>query len=376
MPRSFWLPLFAILMLLFAANHVFSRQRPVQQTEPPVAPPEVELRDCVAGAGIVEPRSENIQIGSHLPGIVNKVHVSVGQKVAPGDLLFELDSRQVRADLEVKRAELDAAYSELSRLEQMPRPEDVPPVTAQKEEAAAALLEMQDAYDRQNRLKTSGAATEEKIVSSKARLDVAKAQLERMKAEEAKLLAGAWAADKALAMARVHSSQRNVEQKEIELSRYRVEAPAVIVNGVPSHELTILQVNVRPGEPVAAVPGNPLIILGDTSVKHVRVDIDEHDIPRFQENAPAVGIVRGELQQKYALKFVRLEPYVVPKRSLTGDNRERVDTRVLQAIYAVVETPDQHPVYVGQQIDVFIDAAGVKGEKEGNQNPASKHGSN
>jgi len=31
---------------------------------------------------------------------------------------------------------------------------------------------------------------------------------------------------------------------------------------------------------------------------------------------------------------VRFEPYVVPKRSLTGDSTERVDTRVLQAIYS------------------------------------------
>jgi hypothetical protein len=51
---------------------------------------------------------------------------------------------------------------------------------------------------------------------------------------------------------------------------------------------------------------------------------------------------------------VRIEPYVVPKKSLTGDNSERVDTRVLQVLYAL---PDDRPakVYVGQQMDVFLD---------------------
>jgi len=42
------------------------------------------------------------------------------------------------------------------------------------------------------------------------------------------------------------------------------------------------------------------------------------------------------------------------KKALTGDNTERVDTRVLQVIYAV--EPGKLPVYVGQQLDVFIRA--------------------
>ena len=33
------------------------------------------------------------------------------------------------------------------------------------------------------------------------------------------------------------------------------------------------------------------------------------------------------------LRFVRIEPFVLPKRNLTGDSLERVDTRVLQVIY-------------------------------------------
>ena len=65
--------------------------------------------------------------------------------------------------------------------------------------------------------------------------------------------------------------------------------------------------------------------------------------------------MRGDPRQEFRLSFVRVEPYVIPKKSLTGDNTERVDTRVLQVIYAL-ETKDR-PVYVGQQMDVFIEAA-------------------
>jgi hypothetical protein len=66
-------------------------------------------------------------------------------------------------------------------------------------------------------------------------------------------------------------------------------------------------------------------------------------------------MLRGAASQEIPLRFVRVEPYVIPKKSLTGDNTERVDTRVLQVIYAL--EPTAQPVYVGQQVDVFIEAA-------------------
>lgn len=55
-----------------------------------------------------------------------------------------------------------------------------------------------------------------------------------------------------------------------------------------------------------------------------------------------------------------MEPYVVPKRSLTGDSSERVDTRVLQVIYEF--NRPQFPIYVGQQVDVFIERGGKAGK--------------
>ena len=56
------------------------------------------------------------------------------------------------------------------------------------------------------------------------------------------------------------------------------------------------------------------------------------------------------------MKFVYVEPYVIPKQSLTGYNSERVDTRVLQVIYELAE--DRPPdVYIGQQMDVYLKAA-------------------
>jgi hypothetical protein len=94
--------------------------------------------------------------------------------------------------------------------------------------------------------------------------------------------------------------------------------------------------------------------MGSIDPLHVRVDIDEAESWRVRPDSPAVARLRGNPAISVALTFVRFEPYVLPKRSLTGDTAERVDTRVLQAIYAFA--PSDFPAFVGQQVDVFIRA--------------------
>jgi multidrug resistance efflux pump len=118
----------------------------------------------------------------------------------------------------------------------------------------------------------------------------------------------------------------------------------------------ILKVNVRLGEYAAAgVLFTPLMTMGSIDPLHIRVDIDEADAWRVRSDSPAIARLRGNPTIAVALSFVRFEPYVLPKRSLTGDTTERVDTRVLQAIYAF--HPNDFPVFVGQQVDVFVKAS-------------------
>ena len=126
-----------------------------------------------------------------------------------------------------------------------------------------------------------------------------------------------------------------------------------------------MQVKLRVGEFAAAAPvANPLIVLGRSKPLHVRVDVDEHEGWRVHAGATATGRVRGNSDLKTPLSFVRFEPFVVPKKSLTGDSTERVDTRVLQVIYRVER--DDLPLFVGEQLDVFIDGGPVQsgGEKQ------------
>jgi hypothetical protein len=95
------------------------------------------------------------------------------------------------------------------------------------------------------------------------------------------------------------------------------------------------------------------MILGDVEHLQVRADVDEQNAPRLQAGQTATAYLKGDTTQPIELSFVRIEPFVIPKVSLTGASTERVDTRVLQVIYSF-KRPQDRPVYVGQQVDLFV----------------------
>lgn len=116
----------------------------------------------------------------------------------------------------------------------------------------------------------------------------------------------------------------------------------------------MLRVDARPGQYAAAGPGaKTQMVLGNLNPLHVRVDIDELDAWRFSPKGKAVASLRGGRQQSFPLAFVRLVPLVQPKKTLTGENSERIDTRVMQAIYAFSEA--NPAVLPGQLLDVYIE---------------------
>jgi multidrug efflux pump subunit AcrA (membrane-fusion protein) len=154
-------------------------------------------------------------------------------------------------------------------------------------------------------------------------------------------------AELAETQALVAAAQAQIHAVEVEMERSVVRSPL---------EAEVLQVKVRAGEFAPAAPtSTPLVLLGRSKPLHVRVDVDEHEGWRVRAGAPGVGHLRGNADATTPLSFVRFEPFVVPKRSLTGDSTERVDTRVLQVIYRIER--DDLPLFVGQQLDVFIEAA-------------------
>lgn len=305
------LPTLAAICAVFATLSIIRTQPKRERTEPPVAPPTSSYTETVAAVGLVEASTENVAIGSHLAGIVEKVCVTVGQKVKAGDSLFQLDTRHLEAELRVRQAAVNGAQ-------------------AQVRTAESLLSDARDQLARAQKLAKENVVSNDDLTRRRFATETAEARLEEASAAAASALA-------------------QVKATETELERSTVTAPM---------DAEVLQVKVRAGEyaPTGQVT-QPLLILGQRQPLNLRVDIDEHEGWRIQPTAAATAHVRGNPNLKTTLRYVRTEPMVIPKRSLTGDSTERVDTRVLQVVYEIQDR--QLPLYVGQQMDVFIDAQSV-----------------
>jgi multidrug resistance efflux pump len=339
-------PAVALSMGMLGFYHVQEQSKPASLAPPPTPPARAPFDQAVAGSGVVEAQTENIAIGAALPGLVLEVFVpssKVGLRLRAGTPLFRIDDRHLRAQLAVAEAQLSLASSRLAKLQKQPRPEELPPSLAKVKAATATAARLEDEYLRARRLLRVAAVSQEEFVKARLTFEASLHEQAQAQAEYDLLKAGAWKPDLEVAEATVKESQANVEQLKTEIARALVVAP---VDGV------VLQVDVRPGERITETTAKPLMVLGQLETFHVRIDVDERDIPRYRPGAPAKAYPRGDSSQGLELSFVRVEPFVIPKKTLSGENTERVDTRVLQVIYAI--QPSQTQVYVGQQLDVFI----------------------
>jgi multidrug resistance efflux pump len=348
MLAKYILPMLAVLGVTFAGYTVYkSRQTPPPSQpliSPPTAPPKVKT---IAGAGLVEARKENIPIGVNIPGVVTEIYIKKGDYVKAGDPLFRIDDRDYRAQLRIREADLASAKAQLHRLVSAPRAEDVPPAEAAVAEARAKLEDAEAKARRSEKLYQRQMIAPSDYDVDRFGFAAAQAALSKADADLKRIKAGSWKEDIEVARAAVQLAQSQVDSIKTDLQRLTVHA---LIDG------EVLQLNVRLGQYAAMAWREPMIVLGDVNRLHVRVDIDENDLPYFEKGADAVATLKGRPQARFPLKFVYVEPYVIPKQSLTGYNSERVDTRVLQVIY---QLPDDRPVdlYVGQQMDVYLRAA-------------------
>jgi len=282
-----------------------------------------------------------------LSGIVTSIPVKVGDRVKAGDVLFALDDRAARAEVASRRAQFAAAQQTLARLEDLPRPEEIPAAQARVQEAEASLNDAKTQFEMWEGIPDKRAVSIDDLNKRRYAAMAAEARLRQAQADLALLKAGAWKPDIEVARAEADAAKAQMDIAQTDLNRLTVRAPL---------DVTVLQVNIRAGEfATAGTSSTPLMLVGDLQTLHIRTDVDENDAWRIKPGAKARGSLRGNSQIAFDLSFVRVDPYVIPKRSLTGDSAERVDTRVLQVLYAF--TPGDLPVYAGQQVDVFIEAA-------------------
>jgi multidrug efflux pump subunit AcrA (membrane-fusion protein) len=300
---SVWL---AVAGMGFAAWVLIGANKTEPMPAPISEPPRSPYEQTVAASGIVEAVNENVRIAPPTAGLITKMFVVVGDQVTEQAPLFQLDDRDLRAQL-------------------LSREAAIPPLRSQIDEQKYRIGDLDTQWRRLKSVHDERAVSDDDLKRTWYALEMAKRSLQRFDANLKQAIA-----------------QR--DEITILLDRLTVRAPR---NG------TILQVNVRAGEYATPGSSEPLILLGEIQRLQIRADVDEVNAPLVAPQASGVASLKSMAGTKIPLTFVRIEPYVVPKKSLTGENTERVDTRVLQIIYRFDRPP--FPVYPGQQVDVFIE---------------------
>jgi RND family efflux transporter MFP subunit len=291
--RSYLLPLLALLGLSVGIVAVIADNRPVAQAPLTATPAQAPFAAYVAGAGLVEASGGNIAVGTPVAGIVAAIEVERGARVNAGAPLLRIDDRDLQAALLPALAAVGEASARLDQAKKrLALAEQVPDPRA---------VSVEESSDRR--------------------------------------------AAVAIGTAALAAAQARVERLRLEIERRTIHAP---VAG------QVLQIDTRLGEFAPSGSARPLLLLGDASRLWVRADVDENEAWRVRPGAPAEAFLRGNPRLHTALRFERIDPYVIPRTSLTGASTERVDSRVLQVLYSFAR--DALPAYAGQQVDVFIEA--------------------
>jgi len=193
-----------------------------------------DLRVTVTATGSIEP-TNLVEISSELSGTMKKVLVDYNDTVSEGQLLAQLDTTQLEAQLAVQKASHAVAEAQVAS-------------------AKASLLEAELNYDTVRKL-------DERGVTTRTNMNAAEAQLARAKA------------DLARATANMDLTKAQLDAQQAELDKACICSP---IKGL------VLQRNVDEGQIVAAMLSAPILftIAEDLTKMELQVDVSEADIGR------------------------------------------------------------------------------------------------
>jgi len=227
------------------------------KTEPAL---RADLTVTVAATGTVEPTND-VEISSELSGKMARVFVDHNDKIEVGQVLAELDTDKLKADVAHARATLAVKKAKIA-------------------ENKATVVEKELEYKRADELAR-------KKITSRKTLETAKAASERATA--------------ALASARANVEVAGVDLslKEITLKKAYIRSP---IEGV------VLKRNVDPGQIVASSFQAPILftLAQDIRQMQLEVDIDEADISLVREGQDGTFSVDAYLNRKFPAKISEL----------------------------------------------------------------------
>ena len=219
-----------------------------------------ELVATVTATGTLVPRN-TVDVGPEISGRVRLVNVDANDRVTAQQVLAEIDTVQIEAQVRTARANVASA-------------------TAQVAQARAALADLQNTLRRTTQL-------HERQLASDQEFDSATGAVTRAQAEVT------------AALARTSVSRAELDRIASDLDRAQVLSP---IDGI------VLLRSVEPGQSVAATLSSPVFfrIAEDLSQLELHVNVDEADVGAVHEGLEATFTVDAFDQRTFRATISRL----------------------------------------------------------------------
>ncbi|MGI4843882.1 MAG: HlyD family secretion protein [Janthinobacterium lividum] len=170
--------------------------------------------------------AQEVNVSSKVPGRVGRVHVQLGQAVSRGQLLFELDSPEVRAKLVQAQAAREAAVAVARKAQAGARPEEIAAARAnwERAEAGARLAELTDR--RVAAMVAEGVLARQKGDDARAQARSARELATAARAQYTLARQGARPEDRQAAQAQARQVEGVVAEADAALAETRILAPS------------------------------------------------------------------------------------------------------------------------------------------------------
>jgi HlyD family secretion protein len=290
--------------------------------------------DRLRVSGHVE--ATEVQVASQVAGRILQIHVTEGNRVAPGTPLVTLDTADTMLALTRARAERSQAEAQLRLLQAGSRSEDIRQAEAQaasaEAEVAAAGVDLAAADEDVRRFESllaSNSGSRKQRDDAVARRDVAR---QRHAAAQQRALA---------ARAAVSRLQAGSRPEEIAAARARVafaDAQLAILDKAIADATILSPVEGIVTERVADVgelvqPRTPLLVVTDLDHAWANVYVDEPAVPRLRLGQQATLFTdAGGEGVPGAISYISDKAEFTPRNVQTAEDRSQLVYRVKIAV--------------------------------------------
>jgi len=330
------------LLAVLGAVAWFAAQRALGPKVAVVFPARREVVQTVVSSGRVLSPAE-VSLGSQLGGLVREVRAREGERVTAGQVLVELDDRELSTQVEQARAGVLVASTRVGQL----RTVSARVAGESVRQAQANLRAAETTWERQRTLFRSGAIAATELESAQRAVDVARSQLQSAQIASAGSSAGG--GDARVAVAGRVQAEAALRVAEARLAQSRVVAPAAGV---------IMTRSVEPGDVVT--PGRALLVLlrdGDTELS---MTPDERNLADLRLGQRAVASAEAFPDRPFPAEVSYIAPTIDALRG-TVEVKLRVPTpppflRPSMTVSVEVEVA-RHPNALSLPPDAVRDAA-------------------